>query len=824
MAYARSGLSSSLLTIAGALHGAWWGPAAVLLGGGAWVGLHVPLCAAAVAVAAIASTGLVIAGRRAARDVVARLGAGLLVAVAGLAMGAHALVDPPPLDLPLPMRTPPVHEGVVADDPAWTEHGHRFTLDWHRRCPPPPARLGCTPTWGQLRVQVRGKVVAVRRGDVVRIAAFVTPPPGYGNTAALDLRQDWARQQRWGSLHVAHAGKVAILAHSQSPVDAALDQIARWRRTWAARIAQSLPTENAAIVNAMALGDQSVRWPVLDQWLRDTGTAHVLAVSGSHLAIVVGGLRWLLRALVRRCAAGLLRRHPLPLWTALPLLVATWGYTALTGFAPATIRSAWMLTAAVLAEASARRVSVWELLGFAAVCVVVVEPAAVDDLGVQLSLAGVAGLAWAALTARAPTGGAVATVRAAWRCAVGAWAATTPICALRLGQIAWCSAPINLVLAPYAAVLLPACLVVAVGVALPWPPVNALAVQGCLWALWPWTAVVRATAGGFAVGATHGGEALALAAWSLAVGGAALHGGRWLGRALLAAIAVAVVSFAQRRALAAPEDGVRVTLFDVGHGDAIAIQSGDGQTWLVDGGGQVGDDGLVGQVALVPALRALGIDRIDRAVLTHAHPDHENGLLAVARSLPVGQFWFNGQPAAGAEHRELLQRWGHRRTAIPASAAWLDQGPLAVRVLWPAGAASPWVPDRGHNDNSLVLELAIGRARMLLSGDIEAPAEADLVRSGRLRGVDVLKVPHHGSHTSSTQPFLDAVRPRLGVAGARPWGQLAFPHGDVRARYRAANVALWSTADGAVTVTLRPQRVEVQQGARYAAWTPSAER
>ncbi len=824
MAQAHSQRFHIVTALARRLRGAWWGPAALLLGGGVWIGLRVPISAPALTIAALASLYVVAQGRRCGRDILARLGSFLIVACAGLALGAHALAEPPPLDLPTPLRLPPIQHGVITDDPALTEHGHRFTLEWRHRCPPPPTRAGCMPTWGQLRVQVRGQGVQVRRGDVVRIAAFVTPPPGFGNVGALDLRQDWARQQRWGSLHVAHAGKIAIVARSASPLHATLDLIARGRRLLALRIARALPPEHAAIVNAMALGDQSVRWPELDQWLRDTGTAHVLAVSGSHLALVVGALRWLLRALVRRCAAGLLRQQPLPVWTAVPLLVAAWAYTALTGFAPATIRAAWMLSAAVLAETVARRVSVWELLGFAGVLVVAFDPAAADDLGVQLSIAGVAGLVWAAPAAQPEPATGLSAVRAAWRCAVGAWAATTPICALRLGQIAWWSAPVNFALAPYAVLLLPACLAVAVGLALPWSPAHAATVQACAWMLWPWTALVRGTADGFAVATTHGAEALALAAWALAVGGAVLHGGRWLGRALLAAVLVAVVSVGQRWSAAAPRDGARVTFFDVGHGDAIAIQTGDGRAWLIDGGGQVGDDGRLGQLAVVPALRALGIDRIDRVVLTHAHPDHENGLLAVARSMPVEQFWFNGQDAAGAEHQQLLRHWAGRRVAVPMAPTAVVEGPLKVRVLWPAGIAWPWVTDRGHNDNSLVLELAVGQARMLLSGDIEAVAEADLVRTGALRSVDVLKVPHHGSRTSSTAALLAELRPAIGVAGARPWGQLAFPHGDVRARYRQSNIGLWSTAAGAVTVTLRPDRVEVRQGARYAAWTPSDQR
>ena len=822
MASGRADKSKYLDVVAGCSVGKIWAPTAVALGGGAWAGLHFSLWIPALIGLSCLAMVLILAARRAKREVVAR-GAGLvLVAATGVWLGWHSQVQSPPLDLPMPQRQAPVHEGLVHSDPAWTPLGYRFEMRWLRRCPPPAATEPCFAAWGTLRVDVRGRVVQVRRGDRIRIAGFVSPPPAYRNPGAFDLTASWHHQQLWGALHVAHSGKLAIMERSVGPIDGLLARIAQWRRQLALRVAAVLPEQQAVIVNAMALGDRSSSWPQLDRWLRDTGTAHIVAVSGSHLAVAVGGMRWLVRTGMARLLPGLLRTASLAVWTFIPLILATWAYTALTGWAAATVRAAWMVSALLLAEAATRRAPVWELLGFACVILVVVDPASVDDLGVQLSVAGVIGLIWGASEPLAATLGPKRNaVRMAWRSAVGAWATTTPICALRLGQVAWVSAPINLLMAAYAAALLPICLAVAGLAALD----QHLATVAATWlsgaALWPWLQVVAATDQLFPVGAVHGAAAAAVAVWAVAVGGAVLSAGPWLRRSAVAGIAVAVVAIWQRQAAKPANESVRVTFFDVGHGDSAVVETGDGRIWLVDGGGEVGDNGRVGDLAVVPALRAIGVQGIDRMILTHAHPDHENGLLAVARALPVGQFWFNGQAAAGAEHAELMRLLHAARSPVPFGTSWTE-GPVRVRVVSPNRPTGPFVPTWDHNDNSLVIEIAVGTSRLLLTGDIETKAEAELAQTGAVGPVAVLKAPHHGSHTSSTPPLLNAVSPRLAIASARPWGQLAFPHADVRARYRQRHIPLWSTADGAITVTLTTSAVRVEQQGRFAQWPTSA--
>ena len=783
----------------------FWVPSAVAMAVGAWSGLRLPLWPPAAWIA-WALTGLLIVVAR--RRVGLRGMAAILWLALTMALRAHLALDPaPPLDLPMPRTPPPIQQIEVLSEPEWTPEGQRFTALWLLRCPAPPfAQADCQRRYGLLRVHVRGRQVAARQGQIVRVAAFVSPPPAYGNPGCADMTDAWGRQGLAGSLHIGHAERLAVVERVGGPVQALQRALGAVRRSLGLDIQVALASQQAAVVTAMTLGDRGAEWPQLDQWLKETGTAHILAVSGSHLALILAGLRWLLARLVVQLAPGRLRRAPLGAWLAPPLITAAWLYVGLTGSAPATVRSAWMATAVVLAQVAAARPCPWELLGLAMVVALALDPAAVDDLGLQLSAAGVAGLLWSSGVA-----GTAGVVRLAWRAALGAFVLTSAVSALRLGQLAWLSVPVNLVAVPYAALLLPASLAATALSALGWG-----APQLAWLAVWPLNWAVEHTLGWWPVAQLSTMEALLVALWLPLSLASLWHGRRYVAGAAAAGLSLAGLGVWQQQAGLGADTLLRMTFLDVGHGDSTLVQWPDGRAWLIDGGGGHGDGGRTGERAVVPALRALGAEQLDVAVLTHAHPDHENGLVAVARALPVRSWWWNGQAGGGAEHQELIRRWAPIRDAVlqPWAGAGRRVGAAQVRVLWPDTSHWPWSAGWSHNDNSLVLELAVGGRRVLMTGDVEKEAEAALVRGSGLLPVDVLKVPHHGSRTSSTPDFLAALGPKLAVVGARPWGQLPFPHPEVSRRYQAARIHLWSTSDGAVTLELRADGWTARQRGR----------
>lgn len=226
---------------------------------------------------------------------------------------------------------------------------------------------------------------------------------------------------------------------------------------------------------------------------------------------------------------------------------------------------------------------------------------------------------------------------------------------------------------------------------------------------------------------------------------------------------------------------LRLTFIDVGQGDSILIEFPGREKMLIDGGGVSYGEFDIGENVVSPVLWAKGIKRLRTLVLTHSHPDHKAGLISVARNFRIGEFWEAPGRQQAADEDDLdrvlakTPRWnlaaGSRRIV----------GGVIIDVLSPE--ADGVGPQGDENDRSLVLRLTYGETSFLLAGDIGTAVESRLARSGRPLRSTVLKVPHHGSRTSSGQEFLAAVRPKTVVISAGRNNRYGLPNPEVIARY-----------------------------------------
>ncbi len=669
--------------------------------------------------------------------------------------------------------------------------------------PPTPGRL---PSEGTVVATVerrddRGAVLLAPAGARVRAALDLDP----GATLRVSGTFRPRRRMRNPSPH----GDWPLLA----PVEHRLEQLAdahviaapsRYRQAITALadrlragIEASLAPEPAGIARALVLGESGGLEEPAQADIRAAGLSHVLAVSGMHVTLVVGALvlglrsllvrvRWLSSRLdVGRLASGL----------GAPLALV---YADLAGSTPSAWRAAVTAAVAWTTVALGRRPAPLAAAALAAMLLGIADPAAALSPGFVLSIA-------STLAILDTEGRADSLLMEAARLSLRAAIATAPFSLYVFGGLPWLVVLANLVVVPIAAaLLLPVALIHAVMAAIDL-------------ALAPPTAALFTPLSSAFVGASERFAAISpalvlppptsLQGVLLSLGALVLLARLTITQRTIALVLLALGYLGLEvhvRHTEQPVGLLRATFVDVGQGDAALVDLPDGTLLVVDVGGAPNGGPDPGERALVPLLRARRRARIEHLALTHPHPDHYGGLAAVAAWAPPVFVWDSGQAHAEHPEGELaealdgLVRAGSRLVR-PAALCGPPRrlGGAWIEVLWPCPRFDPgWDP----NDNSLVLRLRFGRRTFLFAGDAEAHTEASL--AGRIGHVDVLKVPHHGSRTSSSEALLDELTPRLAVISSGADNRFGHPHPDVLERFsRRAIPVLRTDEEGGVVVT-----------------------
>ncbi len=555
---------------------------------------------------------------------------------------------------------------------------------------------------------------------------------------------------------------------------------------------------HAGLLRAMLDGARDGIDPESARVLKATGTWHLVSISGLHVGLCA--------AAAAACAA--MSTRPL-VWLGAPVAArvitaavgvgAAFAYAALAGWPIPARRAAWMVAVAAATLVLGRSPGRWEALSLAWVGCVVVEPDAVHDLTAQLSFGALIGiflversllrllppdLPW---WAKALAGALVSTV--------GATAGTLPVTALHFQDLPLVTPLANLVAVPVAGSIgTPALLASQV---LPGP-----AGAACLWVADASLTLTLLLLGPLA-------EAPRLHPAVGPVGAAMLCVAMGCARRPVLLVALVVLALG----LGPRVRGPTVTFLAVGQGDGATIEWPDGRVWLVDGGPPGG--------ALLAYLRRRRVSVVDRVVVSHAHPDHLGGLEPVLRALRVRRVH---APRAA---RDALATMTTAPVELGADAQesssnrhfGRDGGWLALHPR--PGFAGP----RGDpaNDESLVIRVEAGGQRVLFTGDVEAAAERALLAEDV--AADVLKVPHHGSRTSSSAALVAAVGARHAVVSCGASNRYGHPHAITLATLRGSRV--WRTdRDGSIRFVLggdQPSVSAARAGARSATRAPPPE-
>ncbi len=670
--------------------------------------------------------------------------------------------------------------GTVATLPRQVSAGVRFTFEvdearWRGEPVAVPRRVSLG--WYQGlhdAALLAGPPVEVQAGQRWRLTARLRPPHGHRNPHGFD-HELWLFERG-----IRASGYVRTAAGSAPPRLLAVDvahPVERARQRVRDAIAVRVADPGAAgVLAGLAIGDQSAIERSDWDLFRASGTAHLVAISGLHVTMFAWGAGALVGWAWRRSTR-------LPLWLPAPT-TARWGgvlaaaaYAVFAGWGVPAQRTVWMLVAAAAVTSFGLHWP-WPLvLLAAAVAVGVADPWALLQPGFWLSFVAVA-LLMGSEPARAPAAAtaacgwavrATSALRGAVRTQAIATVGLAPLTLVLFQQVSLVGFVANLVAIPLVTlVVTPLALA---GIVVP-PLWDAAAAAVAAWTAllavltaWPW-AVWTAPVAPWWVQA--GGL---LAAW-LAV--APLPGRL---RLLALPLALPLLWPAVERP---PRGAFDLLAADVGQGSAVLVVTRH-HALLYDAGPQYSRDSDAGQRVLVPLLHALGVRRLDALVLSHRDSDHVGGAAAVMAALPVARI----DSSLPADHPLRARAVPHRR--CEAGQRWHWDG-VAFEVLHPA----PEDHGRSLRPNALSCVLRVvdaGGRSVLLAGDIEAAQEAALVRrQGDALRSDVLLVPHHGSRTSSSAAFLDAVAPRVAIVQAGFRNRFGHPAPEVLERHEARGI------------------------------------
>lgn len=687
------------------------------------------------------------------------------------------------------------------------------------------------------------ELLPLRYGKQLTLTGVLRQPQTKRNPGGFDYRAHLSRHGVFGIIHT--NGRVQIGEQGGFPplrwIEALRLQTERLIDViYTGTGVKTPPTEpslHAQLLKGILLGKRSdVPTETLDTF-RNSGTFHVLAVSGLHVGLVA-----------MFCYFGFaLFRFPQKILCLLTI-VAVLIYACLIGFRPSVFRASLMAILFLFATVIDRDADIFNLLAFAALVLLLLNPLQIWDVGFQLSFVAVVSIVYFVPKMEKP-------LRRLWEDAEGSSSESedSVLSKCRKVAIKWVvlsylvtfaaqigtgpliayhfyrAYPLGVIVGPFAVGLVS--LIVAVGMAsvcvgfiwLPFAKLLGILNHAIISIFLTLIGIFGQTSGVSKLTPPTFGLFVLYIACCLGITHWRAVYRQWRVASLIGLSVVTIwiwdTAFHENGRL------LEVITLDVGQGDAAIVRFPDNRTILIDGGIQrtyydqqkgkwVAYD--VGERIIEPYLDFHGIRELDMVVLTHPDLDHGGGLGYILENFKVGQvLGISDMPLDSETHRRLhaIVKALNIRYSFPYAGEIEFTSTATLNLLHPINAGSTNLLDEDKNDDSLVIKITYGEVGILFTGDIGKKAEFRLIASGQDLRSEILKVPHHGSRTSSSTLFLDAVQPRWAIFSLGQRNHYQLPHADVVARYRARGCPMLRTDEsGAITLRTDGTRCWINTG------------
>lgn len=669
---------------------------------------------------------------------------------------------------------------------------------------------------GKVRIAAYNRELPYVYGDRIKIHNIrLRTPRNFKNEGAFDYESYMKSRDIYVTGSIGKRSKIELI--DQNNGFWLLKIVYQFKEKMMDSLKNNLPQKNSAIIKAMVLGEKGSLSKNNREIFIRSGTAHLMAVSGLHIGFVAFVAFWTIKKITGYIMIRFFMERALSGWimplSALLCIIPVLFYMALVGWKASSMRAGIMVIVYLFAVAFSRQKEIFRSIIIAAFIILFWKPLSFQDVGFLLSFLAVLTIVFcykefsgkkdAMNDIPFQENKIMKIIKGNIAINLFAVLGTSPLIFYYFNRITPYGFFANIIAVPLAALIIPGAIICMII----FPVFHLAGILG-LKIVSFLTSVLMFVIKFFSelpMASLRFATPSLLAVISFYIFGfllIKLRRKKQLQWILIPVGLILLISLSINYLPCSKNNILKVTFLDVGQGDATLIQLPDGKTMLIDGGGLYGDFD-VGESVVAPYLWDHGIEKIDYVISTHSDNDHIEGLFYVLKEMKAGTLWTNSLLPfkTSISHLENLAR--EKKVSITDQNIFFNKFNIKIEKLHPTREFVSNYFDRKENNFSTVLKISYGLISFLFTSDIEKESEEFLVKQygSKLRST-ILKVPHHGSKTSSTNSFINAVKPKVVVISAGVLNRFHHPAKKVVERYKRRNIKIFRTdLHGAVTIT-----------------------